>query len=156
MNENEQLIHQFYIAFQQKDYLTMQQCYSDNATFSDEVFINLNSNETKKMWQMLILNGKDLELNYKNISANEKNGSAEWIATYTFSLTKRKVTNYIKAEFEFENGKIVKHKDTFNFYNWAKQALGFTGLLLGWTSFLKNKVQQTASNNLKKFMVKNP
>ncbi len=104
------------------------------------------------MWKMLILNGKDLELNFQNVSADEKSGSAEWIANYTFSKTGRKVENRIKANFEFENGKIISHKDSFDFYKWAKQALGISGLLLGWTSFLQNKVRQTAMKNLDDFM----
>ena len=69
-----------------------------------------------------------------------------------FSVTGKKVVNHIKANFEFENGKIIKHNDHFNFYTWAKQALGFTGVLLGWTPFLKNKIRSTAANNLKALM----
>lgn len=152
MNPNQQLIFNFYTAFQNKDYKTMQSCYADNATFSDPVFENLNAAEVRAMWQMLITRGKDLQLEFKNVEANDKTGSAEWIATYTFSASGNKVVNKIKANFVFENGKIVQHKDSFDFYTWAKQALGFKGMLLGWTSFLHNKVKQGAKNNLMKFM----
>jgi hypothetical protein len=62
------------------------------------------------------------------------------------------VVNYITANFIFENGKIVKHADSFNFYNWSKQAFGITGLLLGWTPFLKNKVGKTAMKSLDDYM----
>lgn len=152
MNANEQLIHQFYTCFNNKDYKGMQACYADQATFSDAVFKNLNSYQVKAMWQMLILKGKDMRIEFSQISANEKTGKAHWDAYYTFSSTGKKVINKIDASFEFENGKIVKHTDNFNFYTWAKQALGTTGLLLGWTGFLKNKIQTTAMANLEKFM----
>lgn len=152
MNDNEKLINHFYNSFSQKDYKAMQECYADDATFSDEVFQNLNSAQVKAMWEMLCLRGKDLELRFQNVSADEKNGSAEWIANYTFSQTGKKVENRIKANFEFENGKIVKHIDTFDFYKWASQALGLSGTLLGWTSFLKNKVRQSAMKSLTEFM----
>lgn len=130
----------------------MQACYADDATFSDAVFKNLNSSQVKAMWQMLISKGKDMGIEFGQISANEKTGKAHWDAYYTFSSTGKKVINKIDASFEFENGKIVKHSDDFNFYTWAKQALGTTGLLLGWTGFLKNKIQTTAMQNLEKFM----
>ncbi|MGZ4055249.1 MAG: nuclear transport factor 2 family protein, partial [Bacteroidia bacterium] len=104
--------------------------------------------------EMLCKNGKDLQLEFKNISANENNGSAEWIATYTFSRSGRKVINKIKADFIFENGKIIKHTDYFSFYNWSRQALGLPGFLLGWTSFLKNKIRKQAMKNLADFMSK--
>lgn len=154
MSANQQLINRFYAAFQQKDYKTMQACYADNATFSDPVFENLNAAEVKAMWQMLVTRGQDLQLEFKNVEANENTGSAEWIATYTFSASGNKVINKIKADFVFENGKIVRHRDHFDFYTWAKQALGFKGLVLGWTSFLHNKVKAGAKSNLIKFMSK--
>lgn len=152
MNENEKLIHHFYNSFANKDYKAMQDCYADSATFSDEAFVNLNSAQVKAMWEMLISRGKDLQLRFQNVQADEKNGSAEWIANYTFSQTGNKVENRIKANFEFENGKIVKHIDQFDFYKWSSQALGLTGKLLGWTSFLQNKVQKTALKSLTDFM----
>ena len=152
MNANEQLINHFYTCFKNKDYKGMQACYADNATFSDAVFKNLNSAKVRAMWQMLISKGKDMRIEFGQITANEKTGKAHWDAYYTFSATGKKVINKIDASFEFENGKIVKHTDNFNFYTWAKQALGTTGLLLGWTGFLKNKIQTTAMANLQKFM----
>lgn len=154
MNNNEQLINNFYTCFQNKDYKGMQNCYADNATFSDEVFVNLDAAQAKAMWQMLITSGKDLKLEFKNINADEKSGSAEWTATYIFSTTGKKVINHINASFLFGNGKIIKHNDKFSFYKWARQALGPVGILLGWTSLLKNKVRKTAMRSLENFMNK--
>ena len=154
MASNSELIESFYKAFQQKDYKTMQACYADNATFNDPVFQDLNAIQVKAMWQMLLTRATDLSLEYANIFADEHKGNAEWTAKYTFSGTGNKVTNKIKASFVFENGKIVQHVDDFDFYKWAKQALGVKGLLLGWTSFLHNKVSAQAKKNLEKFMRK--
>jgi ketosteroid isomerase-like protein len=152
MNANEQLITRFYTAFRQKDYRTMQELYGPGAVFNDAVFTNLNEHEVRAMWQMLITKGKDMELTFSNVKATEYTGSAEWTAVYTFSSTGRKVTNRIAATFEFNNGKIIRHTDRFDFYTWAKQALGTTGLLLGWTGFLRNKIRSTARQNLDAWM----
>jgi ketosteroid isomerase-like protein len=51
MNSNQQLISNFYTAFQNKDYKTMQAAYTDTATFSDPVFENLNAAEVRAMWK---------------------------------------------------------------------------------------------------------
>ncbi len=152
MTPNEDLIHHFYTSFQQKDYRGMQECYADNATFSDSVFVNLNAAQVRAMWQMLVSRGKDLELEFKVLSSKGNHVNAEWIAHYTFGATKRKVRNHIKAQFEITDGKIVKHVDQFDFYTWSKQALGTPGLLLGWTPFLRNKVRKTAMKGLADFM----
>jgi ketosteroid isomerase-like protein len=148
---NEQLIDHFYTCFKNKDFKGMQDCYADNATFSDAVFKNLNSEEVKAMWQMLITKGKDLRVEFKDISAKENAVVAHWDAYYTFSATGKKVINHIDSSFEIENGKIIKHTDNFSFYTWAKQALGLTGRLLGWTSFLRKKISAQAMINLGNF-----
>ncbi len=153
-NTNQQLITKFYTCFQNKDYKGMQECYADNATFSDPVFVNLNAAEGKAMWEMLCVRGKDLRLEFKNIQTNGAQASVEWIAYYTFSVTGRKVVNHVKASFLIENGKIVKHTDVFNFYKWSRQALGVPGTLLGWTVFFKKKVRQGALKSLNDFMNK--
>jgi ketosteroid isomerase-like protein len=152
MNANEQLIDHFYTCFKNKDFKGMQDCYADNATFSDAVFKNLNAEKVKAMWQMLVTKGKDLRVEFKDISATKNTVKAHWDAYYTFSATGKKVINRIDATFEIENGKIVKHTDNFNFYTWAKQALGLTGILLGWTNFLSKKISAQAMINLENFM----
>lgn len=154
MNANEQLIKRFYSAFQKKDFAEMQSCYGDTATFSDAVFQNLNAQEVKAMWEMLCINGRDLQLEFKDIWADEKSGRADWVATYTFSATGRRVVNRISATFGFKDGRIILHNDVFNFYTWARQALGALGLLLGWTWFIRSKIQTKARANLTAFMAK--
>jgi ketosteroid isomerase-like protein len=150
--ENANIINRFYMAFQQKDFKTMQDCYAEDAHFSDPVFVNLNAGQVRAMWEMLCKAGKDLSLEYKILKVDDRRGEAQWTAHYTFSKTGRKVVNRIKASFDFENGSIIRHKDDFSFYNWAKQALGASGLLLGWTPFIRLKVQKAAMTNLEKFM----
>ena len=152
MTINEQLITNFYKSFKNKDYKTMQNCYADTAVFNDEVFVNLNADEVRGMWEMFCIKGKDLEIDFSNVWADEKTGTAEWTASYIFSKTNRKVVNHIRASFLFADGKIVSHTDRFNFYNWASQALGTTGSLLGWTSFIKNKVRKQGRKNLIAYM----
>ena len=152
MHDHEKLIHQFYSAFQHKDYVTMQGAYHQNASFSDPVFQNLNSLEVKAMWEMLVTAGKDLKVSFSDIKANDMHGSCHWEAWYTFSKTGRKVHNIIDASFEFQDGKIFRHRDTFNFWRWSRQALGMTGFFLGWTSVMQEKIRDTARKGLNKFM----
>ncbi len=133
----------------------MQQCYHADAAFTDEVFVNLNAAQVKAMWQMLIGAGKDLQLIYKNVEMNGNTASANWIATYTFSLTKRKVVNDIEAVFELKEGLIYRHRDRFNFYNWSRIAFGAKGVLLGWLPFFRKKIQQVSMQKLNAFMKNN-
>ena len=84
MTTNEQIIQTFYTSFQKKDYKSMQGCYADNVIFNDQVFINLNATQVRAMWEMFCLRSKGLKIEFRNIAANETNGSAEWVATYCF------------------------------------------------------------------------
>ena len=156
MSNNEQVITRFYTAFSNKDYQGMQSCYADTVVFSDNAFPNLKGNQAKAMWHMLVNAGKDMQVTFTNVTANETIGSADWVATYSFSLTGNKVVNRIHADFEFKNGLIVKHTDTFDFWTWASQAFGLKGRLLGWTPFFKNKIQGVTAERLQAFIAKNP
>ncbi len=133
----------------------MQACYAANVTFTDPAFPGLTGKQAGAMWHMLCLAGKDMQITFTNITATENTGSADWVAVYTFSLTGKKVTNHVHARFEFADGKILAHTDTFNFWKWARQAFGITGLLLGCTPFFKNKVQATTRQRLQAFIQKN-
>jgi ketosteroid isomerase-like protein len=152
MHPNAQLLTDFYSAFQRRDAEAMAACYHPEAEFSDEAFAGLRHGGVTSMWRMLCERGKDLRLEFRDIQADDRSGRAHWEAYYTFSTTGRKVHNIIDAEFEFRDGKILRHRDRFDFHRWSRQALGPMGLLLGWTPFLKNKVQATARASLEKFM----
>lgn len=147
MGANEDLIRKFYTAFQQKDFLTMQSCYHKDAVFHDPVFLDLNSSQVKAMWQMLITSSKDLKVEFNQVTS----AGCRWDAWYSFSRTGRKVHNIIYATMEFRDGLIYRHVDRFDFWRWSRQALGTSGLLLGWSPIVSNKVRATARKSLDKF-----
>lgn len=155
MHKNEVLIENFYKAFQKRDSAAMNSCYSDEIEFSDKVFIGLKGSKAKAMWKMLCERGKDLEITFSDISADDKKGKAHWEAKYTFSQTGKKVHNVIDATFEFHNGKIIKHQDSFDLWRWASMALGLKGLLIGWLPPVQEAIRKEASKNLEAFIRKN-
>jgi uncharacterized protein len=155
MDNKEQLLNRFYSAFQQLDYKTMQDCYSENAVFSDPVFVLLKGNEVRAMWEMLCKNAKDFSLTYSDIEVlDHEYATCKWVATYTFSKTGRKVTNNIKAFVRINDDKITEHSDAFRLSTWIGQALGWKGILFGWTNFMKRAVQKQARRSLERFMQK--
>lgn len=156
MNDEINLAHRFYGAFQRKDYAEMARCYHEEALFSDPVFRHLNKKEVSKMWEMLLKRGKDLKVDFSIVHTNENVVKINWTASYTFSQTGRHVINQIDAQLELKDGLIFRHTDVFNLYKWSSQALGITGLLLGWTPFVKNGIRNKAMASLKKYMEKNP
>jgi len=155
MNDYSAIVTKFYTAFQQKDYETMASLYHPEATFRDAAFDLKSGKEAAAMWKMLISAGKDLRIEFSEVKADEKTGSAHWEAWYTFSKTGRKVHNIIEAEFEFKDGLIYRHRDHFDFWRWSRQALGLAGWLLGWSGFLKSKVSSSAMKGLHTFIEKN-
>lgn len=156
MLESKQLIENFYSNFQQKNWKGMQACYHNEVLFSDPVFRNLKGVEAKAMWHMLTTAGKDLTVSFQNIRADGVIGSCDWDAHYTFSLTGRKVHNIIHAKFEFKDGKIARHIDSFNLWRWSAMALGVSGTLLGWSPLVKSKIRTMADKNLRKFIQEHP
>jgi uncharacterized protein len=152
MHPNEELIETFYKSFQKLDAEAMVRCYHERVRFSDPVFPNLTQQEAGAMWRMLCKQAKNFELTFGDVEANDRTGKAHWEASYDFSATGRRVHNKIDARFEFQDGKIVKHTDSFNFWKWSRMALGPAGLVLGWTPLVRKKVQSQAAARLAKFM----
>jgi ketosteroid isomerase-like protein len=146
------LIGRFYTAFQQGDYASMQACYHPEATFHDPVFQTLDSRQVKAMWQMLLTSARDLRITFSDVSAQGGTGSCHWHAHYSFSRTGRPVHNIVQSAFTFRAGLIFTQTDHFNFWRWSGQALGVSGVLLGWSPWVKNKVRRTAQQGLTKFM----
>jgi len=140
----------FYRAFQRRDGATMASCYTPDATFRDPVFA-LQGERVGAMWRMLCERGKDLRVEFSDVRADGDRGSAEWQAWYRFSKSGRPVHNVIHAEFRFRDGLICEHVDSFDFWRWSRQALGPTGLLLGWSGWLRNKVGSEAARSLAAF-----
>lgn len=149
-NLHQGLIERFYAALQRRDAATMAVCYHRRAVFRDPVF-ELDGERVGQMWKMLCARGADLRVEFSDVFADANRGSAEWQAWYTFKSTGRPVHNVIHAHFRFVEGLIVEHIDTFNFWRWARQALGPAGLLLGWTPLVRAKVQREASKALERF-----
>lgn len=149
------LLTRFYEAFAQRDTKAMRACYHPEVHFQDEAF-DLRGARAGAMWHMLCTRGKDLELTFSDVRADDDSGSAQWIAEYTFSQTGRHVRNVIDASFTFQDGLIHTHRDRFDFWRWSRQALGAPGLLLGWTPWLKGKVASQATQTLDAYIQKHP
>jgi hypothetical protein len=100
---------------------------------------------------MLTTRAKDFSLTFDNVRSDERTGGAHWVATYLFSQTGNTVVNDIQAQFVFRDGKICEHHDHFDLWAWSRQALGFKGVLLGWTPAVRSAVRAQALKGLKAF-----
>jgi ketosteroid isomerase-like protein len=147
---NRELIERLYAALNRHDGEGMAACYSADAAFSDPVFTALGPGEVRDMWRMLCSRTEDLKVDASDIEATETEGSAHWVATYTFS-TGRFVRNDIRARFRFENGLIVEHEDTFSLSKWAGQALGPAGKLFGWSPPIQGAIRRQAASGLRDY-----
>ena len=153
---NEALIARFYAAFAELDAATMAACYARDARFEDPVFSLAGREEIGSMWAMLCAatrerGREEWRLEASGIAADGASGRAHWEAHYRFSATGRLVHNRVDARMRFRDGLIVEHVDHFDFWAWARQALGTPGLLLGWTPMLRKKVRAQAATKLALF-----
>lgn len=153
--EYKRLVTDFYTAFQNGDAENMVKLYHPDVEFEDPAFGKLQGERAKNMWRMLVERSKgELKINFGNIRIHGDTATAEWEAFYKFSTTGRDVHNIVKANFEFKDGLIYRHHDTFDLWRWSKMALGLPGYLLGYTGFFKNKLNTQANEQLTEFISK--
>jgi len=146
-----ELIERFYAAFARRDGDAMVACYAPDVRFRDPVFGELRDAVPGAMWRMLTGRADDLAIRLTEHRANGEQGTAHWIADYTFSATGRAVHNDVQARFRFHDGLICDHEDRFSFWAWSRQALGPAGLALGWTPLLRARVRREALTGLEVF-----
>lgn len=151
---NYAILDGFYDAFSRKDHETMRTYYAPEATFEDPAFKLDSGARAADMWEMLCKRGADLGLDYEVLSVDDDGGQVKWDAHYTFSQTGNKVHNIIVATIKLRDGKIVEHRDDFDFWRWSSQALGLPGKVLGWSGFLRDKVRQKAGKQLELYVAK--
>lgn len=148
---NGNLINDFYKAFQRLDAEAMARCYTDDIVFSDPAFGELKGEQVRDMWRMLTQRAEGFSLTFSNVAADDRVGQAHWTATYRFSRTGRIVVNRIEARFAFRDGLIAEHRDSFDMWRWARQALGMKGALLGWAPFVQQAIRTQARTTLEAY-----
>ncbi|MGA7781334.1 MAG: nuclear transport factor 2 family protein [Paraburkholderia sp.] len=153
---NSALIQRFYEAFARRDAEAMSACYTPDVRFSDPVFGELRGDEARDMWRMLTQRAQEFSLTFSEVEANERSGSAHWVARYLFSQTGRTVVNRIQAQFVFRDGLIAEHHDGFDLWRWSRQALGFKGVLVGWTPLVQRAIRAQARKGLDAYRSKRP
>jgi ketosteroid isomerase-like protein len=155
MAEARALVTRFYEAFARLDSEAMLDCLHPEITFSDPLFPNLRKGQVFEMWRMLIASAarhpKDFKLTYEFVFLEDRKAQVHWQANYRYG-GQRKVRNKVLATFTFWDGLIVRHVDGFNFYTWARQALGLLGVGLGWHRKFRASVQAAAAKQLSVYM----
>ena len=150
--DHDATITQFYDAFGRGDGAAMEGLYAPDVRFSDPVFGELRGPRAGAMWRMLTGQAEDLRIELAEHAADGDQGTARWIARYTFTRTGRPVVNDIRATFRFApDGRIAEHDDRFDLWRWTRQALGPSGLLLGWSPVVQGPVRKQAAASLDAF-----
>jgi len=149
---NKELIEKFYTAFSKGNSEGMVECYHKDIEFQDPAFGTLKGERAAKMWEMLLSNKKaGVKIAFGNTEASAEEGKAKWVAEYVYGAKKRKVINHVNADFKFKDGKIIEHIDNFNLWKWTRQAMRSIGYMLGWTAFMKSKIQKATNDKLDAF-----
>jgi hypothetical protein len=144
--ETRQGIARFYDAVVRRDGETMAALYAPNARFEDAVF-RLEGPDIMRMWKGLLGRARNFEASYRILEVGSGQGTAEWTARYLFG-GKHPVVNVIRSTTRWESGRIVDHRDDFDFALWASQAMGLMGKLFGRFEWFHRAVARKAAKGL--------
>ena len=120
---NARLLRRLFTALQDRNHEMMADCYATSATFHDIAFDLHDRREIHAMWRM-ICDTTSVTVTIQGIEADEREGVARVVDSYTFSETGNPVVNPIESHFRFENGRILEHRDDCDARSWARQAIG--------------------------------
>jgi ketosteroid isomerase-like protein len=152
MHENERLLEKFYASVQAHDHRATAACYHAGATFEDIAFKLHDKKMIHAMWHMI--SETDLQLSYTTVTADDRQGTARWVAHYTFRDTGRKVRNHLRSKFTFKDGLIIHQRDDCDAWSWGMQALGPVKGPLSW--LFPRKRRDAAMEKLHAFIERHP
>ncbi|MGV3622725.1 MAG: nuclear transport factor 2 family protein [Archangium sp.] len=137
------VVTDFYAAFVKQDTKRMEQLYSKDVKFQDAIFKYADREGTMGMWNKILRDPKSkFTFELKSVEGDVVTG--HWKADY--ELFGRKVHNEIDTRMVVKDGKIVEHRDSFDWDTWAKQALPAGGL------FTMTPFEQLAKGALRLFV----
>lgn len=153
--QHDEIVREFFSAYQMHDYGRMSNLLSPNVHFSDFAF-DIEGRDVFAMWQLFCLPGEgrgpvDVRW-FRNIHTKGDTVTAEYRVAYTYGENRRPVDYTISARFALANGKIAEHHDSASIQIWAWQALGPLPALISWTPFLRAKVKEEARKKLDAFI----
>ena len=138
--ETRKALARLYDAFAHRDGAAMAAMYRADAAFEDPVF-RLKGEEIGEMWTGLLGRARDFSVAYTIAQAASGRGTVEWTARYLFG-GRRRVTNVVVSDIEFDGQKIRRQVDQFDFHRWAGQALGTPGKLFGGYEWFRRAVSR--------------
>lgn len=133
----------FYAAFVKQDTKGMEQLYSKDVKFQDAIFKYADRDGTMGMWNKILKDPKS-KFSFELTSVEGDVVKGHWKADY--ELFGRKVHNEVDTQMTVKDGKIVEHRDSFDWDKWAKQALPAGGL------FTMSPFEQLAKSALRFFV----
>ncbi len=142
MHTNAVLLQRLFSSLNQHNHEAMAACYHSKASFTDIAFDLRGKQQIHAMWHMICQpddHTSDIHIMFNVIHADDRSGWVNLVDDYTFSSTRRKVTNVIDSHFCFEDGLIVKQHDFCDPRAWASMAVGgFSGFLAAQLHFLRS------------------
>lgn len=130
MHAHAALLDRLYKCLDGKDPHGMAACYHPDATFEDIAFSLDKKKQIHAMWDMI--SKTDLRASFRIVEVNDESGLVDLVDEYTFGEAKRPVRNVIRSEFRFQDGLIIRHRDSCNALKWGMQALGPVKGIMSW------------------------
>lgn len=155
MHPNHAFLNRLFTALDRHDHAAVATCYAPDAHFRDIAFDLRGREQIHGMWRMIC--SGDIKLTFQILHADDQDGSARLVETYTFGASSdsvrpgRRVRNEISSRFAFADGLIARQDDDCDPRQWARQALGngINGFLAGRVRLLRSRV---AKSKLDKFL----
>lgn len=142
MRSNDEVIKKLYDGLKAGNFNEMKICYDPKVKFSDVAFNLKGIDDVGDMWEMLCTREDEIGVSISNIQADEKTGTADWVADYLYPDSSEKpdkqsrIVNKIKATFIFNDSKIIEHHDTCDTVKLAEMVLGPKGKIIGRVPFV--------------------
>jgi hypothetical protein len=156
---NEQLVRDFFLAYQQHSYPRMHALLSREVHFSDFAF-DIEGHRVFAMWQWFCLPDKNRAPVsvpwFGDIGADGDGITARYRVAYTYGAARRPVDYEIRSRFLIRDQLIIDHHDEGDIRAWSRQAIGELPSRFSRTPLFNWFIRHQAQKKLDAFIANSP
>ncbi len=135
-------VNTFFRAYAKADPVLIGQCLHQQISFSDPLFPDLRGARALLRWHWLLRQTQDLSVQHQVIFADDR--KAQLKVNVSYSWHGRQVNLPVLTTLTIWDDLIVRHVDEYSYYEYAKQAQGLAGRVLGALPMAQSAVQRRA------------
>lgn len=150
---NQELVEKFYRCFEYLDGEGMVSCLAEDTIYNDPIYGIIKGEYAAGLWRMRCKNLVDMKIDIIDfVELDHEYIKCKWNSTFFSRSSAKQISMTMTSFMKINDQKITEHSDAYRLSDWLAKAYGLTGILFGWSGWMKKREQSRYRTMLEKFV----